>query len=925
MKRRNFLKMMGLLSGSGLASACKPEGSKTFISYLVPPEDAVTPGESSWHPSTCMECPAHCGVLVKMRDGWPIKLEGLPGHPISDGGLCIRGQASITRLYHPERLRQPMAKNEQGQFEPVSWEQAFERIATALDEAGDAGERSRFFSGRTTGALRQLKEQCCRALGIRCEAEFELYGHRALRQSWQLLQGREAVPRYQLESCDFLLSLGTDFLDTGLSPVDYTAQITRLKDRPGSLWWHLGPEASLSSLGAQRTLRLRAGSEQMLLLFVLQQTAPHAKRSLPAELFTTLPAPALAEVAEATGLASAQLEELILRLSKAEAPLLITGGAALEGESGLLLAVLTALIQYSQGALGTSVNLSDGEDFASVAELHEMQDWMNPPGVQEKTGLVLVSQCNLLHDLPEGGEAVRSIETARLRIGMGDVPNETMLQMDLLLPLSHPLECWGETRPRAGTLSLHRPLLPPLFDSRGQGDLLLDLMRIRGKIGVPDSYELMLTDQWMAELGETGRHELLKTGFIALPVAQQSTELQLEALLPLLNQTTPNPPPSGLRLMIVPSLRTFDGRSRPLALLQEIPDPLSTVSYGACVSISPGLARSRSLSDRDLVELRWGSGSIRLAVKIQPGLDDTTLMVTRDALDRLPHRQSESGGLLLGSIPVELRPTGQSSETLAILSGSASQQGRGLIPMEGKLEHELSHSLYPPHSHEPYRWAMVIDLDRCTGCSSCVASCYVENNIPITGQQEHLNGREMSWLRIEPYYDETGNHFLPMLCQHCHNAPCETVCPVNATYHNPDGLNVQVYNRCVGTRYCSNNCPYKVRRFNWFKAQWPSPEDKRLNPDLLVRGRGIMEKCTFCLQRIRAAKEDAKARGRRVNDGEFTTACAQSCPAKAIVFGNLLDPDSEVARLSLDERAFRVFEALGTEPSVYYLRKKAPG
>jgi len=267
-----------------------------------------------------------------------------------------------------------------------------------------------------------------------------------------------------------------------------------------------------------------------------------------------------------------------------------------------------------------------------------------------------------------------------------------------------------------------------------------------------------------------------------------------------------------------------------------------------------------------------------------------------------------------------MKKTGSRIE-IPILSGSTSQHGRGLIPMEPIHRHERV-SFYPREAYGEYRWAMAVDLDRCIGCSACVAACYIENNVPIVGRSEQRKGREMSWIRIEPYYREGKADFLPMMCQQCDDAPCETVCPVFAAYHNPEGLNVQVYNRCVGTRYCSNNCPYKVRRFNWFDHRKRKPPlDRMLNPELFVRWKGVMEKCTFCIQRIRKGHDTAKDEEREIRDGEIITACGESCPTRAITFGNLLDKKSRVYRLAHSDRAYRVFEGLGTEPAVYYLRK----
>jgi molybdopterin-containing oxidoreductase family iron-sulfur binding subunit len=281
---------------------------------------------------------------------------------------------------------------------------------------------------------------------------------------------------------------------------------------------------------------------------------------------------------------------------------------------------------------------------------------------------------------------------------------------------------------------------------------------------------------------------------------------------------------------------------------------------------------------------------------------------------------------------VKVAPAG-SRVKLPVLSGSPSQDGRGLIPMgldgHGGGHHDdpaKGNGLYPSHVHETYRWGMAVDLDACTGCGACVAACYVENNVPIVGPEEHLKGREVSWIRIEPYYYEKDGGefkpgFLPMLCQHCDNGPCEPVCPVFAAYHNPEGLNAQVYNRCVGTRYCSNNCPYKVRRFNWWNNEGKIPLVDVRNPEVSVRPRGVMEKCTFCVQRIRVAKDAAKDGHRYVLDGEVQPACAETCPAQAIVFGNLLDPKAEVSKRSADHRrGYKIFEELAARPAVTYLK-----
>lgn len=393
-----------------------------------------------------------------------------------------------------------------------------------------------------------------------------------------------------------------------------------------------------------------------------------------------------------------------------------------------------------------------------------------------------------------------------------------------------------------------------------------------------------------------------------------------------------------------------------------MPDPLTKVSWQSVLEVNPDDARKWDLKEGDILQIRVGNKKSQLPVRFYPRILQGTVALatgnghssyTRYAKGKGVNAfellvEPVKGFVQWQGIAVSIKKTGKRIP-LSHTDGAMTMAGRRVyksIPFSEYKEKE--HEVEPTYEEEfekefpatsafyreyhkekfkehegPYHWAMVVDLERCTGCSACMVACMSENNIPVVGEQLIAHGREMFWIRIERYFDEhnTKVHFIPMMCQQCDNAPCEPVCPVFATYHDADGLNEQVYNRCVGTRYCSNNCPYKVRRFNWFPFEFPEPLNWQLNPDVTVREKGIMEKCTFCIQRIKFAKDIAKDENRLVKDGEIIPACVQTCPAEALVFGNTKDPEAKVSKLIRNPRRYRVLEYLNTRPSVTYLRE----
>ncbi|HSE14079.1 MAG TPA: 4Fe-4S dicluster domain-containing protein, partial [Candidatus Deferrimicrobium sp.] len=647
---------------------------------------------------------------------------------------------------------------------------------------------------------------------------------------------------------------------------------------------------------------------------------------LPGDFLAAVPRATASTVSSETGIPPEAVKEIADRLAAAKRPLVIAGGVGTAQAEGLETAASAALIQWITGAIPERVDFARSENYRAVGTLRDMEELSARMGNGE-AGVVILFRTNPVFSLPPRLAFKESLKKAGLTVGMGEFLDETVREADLVLPLSHSLESWGDVEPRRGVVSLLQPVLPPLHGTKSDGDALLGLLGTDSGMRPAGGYKDLLAAAWEKRLGEDGRSRLLEKGFVEETLPKKAVSLDGRRAASALRGAGPAEDAGKPVLVLAPSPRTFDGRSRVLPILSEIPDPLTTITYGSWISVSEETARRSGLRDRDEVTVAAGDWKAALPLKVQPGLTERVFVVYRDAVPAPPVRTDPRTGGPVDTIPgVGIAKTGKRIE-VPILSGSFSQQGRGLIPDPVHLEEGRRHkrwTLYPEHEHKEYRWAMAVDLDRCNGCAACVAACHVENNVPVAGKADHLKGREMSWLRIEPFYEKGQVAFLPMLCQQCHYAPCESVCPVFAAHHNPEGLNVQVYARCVGTRYCSNNCPYKVRRFNWREHRRQEPEDRMRNPDVHAREVGVMEKCTFCLQRIRAAKDKAKDEGRKVRDGEFTTACAQSCPTGAIVFGNLLDKESAVYRLANSERTYRVFESLGTEPSVYYLRGRKP-
>ena len=1013
-KRREFLKILGVGTAATTVLGCSSEKVEKLIPYLVSPDHTV-PGVSTYYATTCRECPTACGVIAETRDGRTIKLEGNPGHPVNRGALCARGQAALQGLYNPDRYRGPMARRNGRLAPVSWDEalQIFAQKLGEARSRGGAGSAV-FVNQHESGSFPGFLDAWLAALGMPAHLSYDAGADHAAIAANRQTYG-VAWPRLDFRAARLVVSIGADFLDAWGAPVPQQLDFADARadhDRAPRLVY-VGPRRSLTGLNADQWIDCRPGSE-MAIVRLLGGQLPAAQASeatgvaasvlagFAREFSATKPVMVLAGGGGADGLEVA-LAANALNQSQGSVGVTIKPAEGYPGFDGMASPAEVRALAARMNAGGVSVLMVRGANPAftlprsvgfaeAMAKVPFKVSFSSyPDETSELADLILPDN----HPLEQWGDAEPVRGTISLQQPAMDPVFDTRATADVLIALAKKdpgaaaryafpdYRSWLIGRFPGGAAALAAALPHGIVSgSLGAATTARSVPAVVSATPIEQSkgnmYLVVYTHPflgdgrgankpWLQEIPDPVTKICWQTVAELNPATAEKMDLEDGDLITIETSagslTLPVLRYPGVQRDTVAIAtgrgHTLAGRyakagHNPLEILPVIENRAGGVAF---VSTRASVTRAAGHAFIVTTEgsARQHGRGIGQAIAIadlqagRPGHDTGAAHVAEVAQNggpEVPKGESPAGGAEHG----EEMPGDANHQFLPGLRSPVANDAEG----EQGDPNSKHKGMYDPNHWSGMarrRWAMTVDLARCTGCAACVSACYAENNIPTVGADWQtgkifpdrtgfganiLRSREMAWIRIERYYEggEDGGadfdtRFVPMMCQQCGNAPCEPVCPVYATYHSPDGLNVQVYNRCVGTRYCSNNCPYKVRYFNWFgygeparpQYAFPEPLNWQLNPDVTVRGKGVMEKCSFCVQRIREAENRATAEKRALKPDEFTTACAASCPSRAIVFGDAADPGWTVTQMAKDARAYHVFEELNTYTAVVYLKK----
>jgi len=975
--RRDFLKMMGFSVAAASLAACEAPIRKA-IPYVNKPVDA-DPGIPNYYASTYMNGGDYCSIVVKVRDGRPIKVDGNSLSKVTMGGTNAQVEASVLSLYDNYRLRGPKVKGESGDWETIDKE-----VITKLNEIAAKGGQIRIVSNTilspsTKAVLEKFKVKYPTTKVV----QYDQISNYGIVKANQESFGAAIIPSYNFSKAKIIVSIGADFLGNWISPIEFTKQFAvnrNLTEEKRDMSRLYSFESNLSLTGANADYR--------------SMIKPSQEGTVVSQLYNII-----------SGKGG---KSDIAHLAKAAEDLKANQGTSLvvAGSNDKNIQTVVNAINNLLGNYGTTVlpdvplNFRQGNDEEMNAFISEAKDG--------KVDGVIFFNCNPVYDHPKGDVLEGALKNISLTVSTSATPDETASASAYMAPDHHYLESWNDAEPKVNSFSLSQPAITPLFKTRQAPESFLVWA------GETNTEYFSFVKEYWRNRFFTAQNSI--TDFQSFwdkclydgvyEVAAEPKTFSFSGNIEAALTEASNVKTGGeFELVVYEGYGVGNGTQANNPLLQELPDPITKATWDHYVTISLKDATAKGIENdaegkTQLVDLTANGKTIRVAALVQPGQAPGTLGVAvgygRTKVGKVGEGIGANAYPLVSAAGESLSFRISSGVTLAkteeafqiaqtqihqtymgrhsviqesVLSEfkknpSAGRENPMVTDWEKKVD-AGSLSMWKGHDYNNHHWGMAIDLNTCTGCGACVVACNVENNVALVGKQEVINRREMHWMRIDRYYSSDANPedyraaeiasenpevvFQPMLCQHCNNAPCETVCPVAATTHSTEGLNQMTYNRCIGTRYCANNCPYKVRRFNWFKyhdnQQFSQANPAMntdlgrmvLNPDVTVRSRGVMEKCSFCVQRIQNGKLTAKRERRPMQDGEVITACQASCASGAILFGDMNNPESKISQLlkiTLDEknpygidkkignpRAYRVLEDIGVKPNIFYLTK----
>jgi MoCo/4Fe-4S cofactor protein with predicted Tat translocation signal len=995
--RRDFLKYLGFSIGAAtLAASCEMPVKKA-IPYVIAPED-IKPGIPNYYASTFADGSDYTSILVKTRDGRPIKIEGNKLSGITQGGTTARVQASVLSLYDTNRKTGPAIDGKAS-----DWKTVDQKVTNKLKSLSSSGRKVVVLSG---SILSPTTKKLIQSFTDKFSGEHITYdpvSYSGLLDANESGFGDRSIPRYHFDKADVIVSFGADFLGTWLAPSEFAPDyiVKRKIDASNpSMSRHIQIESTLTMAGSKADVRhaLKPSGVTNALLNLYNAVAQKAGGS------------------KISGVEASSIQDNIKvyadELWAAQGKSIVVSGSNNAAEQLIVNGINDLLGNYGSTLdWSTPANYKQGNDKAFVNLVKEMESG--------KIGALLIHQCNPAYDNAMADALSDAASKAGLVINFATDHNDSDDISGVHCPANHYLESWADAEPVKGSFSLGQPAIRNIFDTRQFEDSLLTWMQDslndedyivpeEGPKPYRNKFYPYLMEQWEKDVyplsdGSTSFQDFwdkaLHDGVFVAQASQSTDDLKVfTGDIQSAASKLKTDPTTGFELVVYEKVGIGNGLYFDNPWLQEMPDPITKATWDNYLLMSVADAKDMGLdatSTGQVFKIKANNREVELPVIVQPGMAKGTFAVALGYgrnTSGLGGKEIESSNVfgkrvLGGPIGVNMYPFVSFDETMLytingievsktgnnrfiaqtqthhVISSKDKLNQRtvvkeGILPaLDHTLEsikekreefHELNErSLYPGHEEvyaSGHHWKMSIDLNSCTGCGACVVACNAENNVPVVGRNEVARAHEMHWMRIDRYY--TGEDienpdvvFQPMMCQHCDNAPCENVCPVAATMHSTEGLNQMAYNRCIGTRYCQNNCPYKVRRFNWYDYLGAdsfyagtvfdndvNPYEMQndltrmvLNPDVTIRSRGVMEKCSFCVQRLQSGKLEAKKEGRRLMDDDVMPACAQSCSTKAIKFGDYNNEESEV-RKSLDEdgRTYFVIEEINIDPSVGY-------